>query len=350
MRHIRRKELGQSIVQVLVFFGILSILIVGLATILVNQQRESRALAEKLASLDLEKLLTASLADGSVCAYVLNNPTVLTFNANALPQTIVLPSSTLYTSIVAGPTPGPVAAQAGKPASPLSSTLIVNSISLQINSGFNGRYDGSWLINFDNTNNLIRPIQPVSIPNLLIVDDSIPAQAVTTACQGVGGGAANFQTVNVQFPGQPGGGGWVYLPPGSNPTAAGGYSPELLTQPWNYVPQGRRAEFIVQIGNEIDYTDVGQTLALNFNFHHKPAGGSDMPTQMGNTFFDPVTAGLAYAFGGTHDYHVVIDTTPGVSETITIGTTVFCYGGCPNAASASASVWSPVGLIIQEYY
>ncbi len=172
MHHMFLKgQHGQGIIQILVSVAILGILTMAFATMMNNQWRETRALTEKLAASDLQQLLTASLADGSVCSYVLNNPTVLTFDSTQpLPQTINLTNPTaataaLYLSIVpnAAPPPatlpGPIAAQVGQPASPTSNTLVVQSIQLQITAGSGNSYAGKWLVTFDPTKT-IRSVRP----------------------------------------------------------------------------------------------------------------------------------------------------------------------------------------------
>jgi len=190
---------GQSIAQVLVAVALMGIVMAAFTTLIATQMKESKALAEKLAALDLQQFLTASLADGSVCAYVLNNPTVLTFNSTsvspATPQTITLPNpraaglpARLYSAILPNPAPPPtqipgaVAVEVGQPASAISSSLIVASIQLQILSGTGGRYKGNWLINFDRSKT-VRALNPVSVAVTLTADISAPGAAKVTGCQ-----------------------------------------------------------------------------------------------------------------------------------------------------------------------
>ena len=67
---------GQSLIQVIVSIGILSAMALTFASLIATQQKETKALTEKLASLDLEKLLITSLADGSICTGELSNPLI----------------------------------------------------------------------------------------------------------------------------------------------------------------------------------------------------------------------------------------------------------------------------------
>lgn len=182
---------GQSLIQLLVGVAILSILMLAMSTMLSGIHRESRAINEKLAALDMERAMISSLADGSVCKYVLNTPTPLTFNSGALPQTITLPEPAagvkpaLYSSILAGPTPGPIIAQVDASVSPLAPTMTVSSIQLQIMEGSSGSYKARWLVNFNDVTTS-RALKPVSVGTTLSVDDvTNPAQATVSECMGV---------------------------------------------------------------------------------------------------------------------------------------------------------------------
>lgn len=150
-----------------------------------NQTRENHALAEKLAALDFEKTLIAAMADGNVCKYVLNNPTIRTFDSTALPQTIAF-TTPLYTSVTSG-TPGPVLVQTTvpSPVSPIANSVVPNSIALVISSGSGSSYVGSWVVGFDGSK-LLRPIKPAFAGVILTVDSSQPTLAKITGCQGNG--------------------------------------------------------------------------------------------------------------------------------------------------------------------
>jgi Tfp pilus assembly protein PilX len=183
---------GQSLVQVMISIGVMSILAVTMTSLHQLQTRENASLTEKLAALDLQKTATAALADGSVCAYMLNNP-VQTFNstlvASGTPQTINI-STPLYASVTAG-VPGPVVTAVGQTASAITRSLVVSSIQLTISSGSGTSYLGSFVINFDAAR-LTRAINPVSVSTKLTADIASPTAALVTACQGSGGGSFGF--------------------------------------------------------------------------------------------------------------------------------------------------------------
>jgi type II secretory pathway pseudopilin PulG len=189
MRSVRN-ERGQSLVQILVAVGLMGILMAAFAQMMTNQMRETKALSEKLASLDLEKLLIAALADGSVCGHVLNNPAPLTFDSTKpLPQYIEGPPGQpikLYTSIVHNPpgpdVPGPVAAEVGKPASAMVPSLTVQRIRLAITDKVGSAYKGNWEVILDPTGTT-RSLRPIAISTFLGVNASIPTAAKVLVCQ-----------------------------------------------------------------------------------------------------------------------------------------------------------------------
>ena len=195
-----KNQRGQSLIQIVISIGIMGIVMAGFASMMSIQSKETRSLTEKLAALDLQKILTSALADGSVCQYVLNNPSVLTFNSTlvslATPQTVII-STPLYAS-VSGGVPGPPIAQVLQQASSFSNTLIINSISLSITSGSGSSYIGNWVVEFDNTKT-VRAIKPATISTTLIADTSTPTAARITGCMagalaGTVTGRCNFGT------------------------------------------------------------------------------------------------------------------------------------------------------------
>lgn len=171
---------GLAMIEVMVALVILSILTAGLTTMISQQARETKALAELLAKRDLQTVLTAALSSGSVCTYIANNSAPpLTFDSTAvLPQTLI-PTLPLYAS--ADPLPGPVVAQIGDIASPYAGSVIINSIQLKITAGSGSSYLGNWEIGFDSTNT-VRALKPISVSTTLTVDNSIPVAARITKC------------------------------------------------------------------------------------------------------------------------------------------------------------------------
>lgn len=178
---------GVSIIEVLVAIGVMTIVMASVTSFQVSQQRETRALSEKLAALDGEKLLISALMDGSTCLHILNNPAPMTFNSTTLsPMTpqYITPSLPLYAKVQSG-TPGPVVAEVGKLLSASSPSLVVTSVRLRVNSGSGNTYLGAWEVAFDNSKT-IRALKPISISTILTVDNSVPTASKITSCMSNG--------------------------------------------------------------------------------------------------------------------------------------------------------------------
>lgn len=125
--HHLRDEAGQSLVQVLVSLGIMTILIAAMTSMYSFQAKENAALAEKVGSLDLARMISTSLTNGSICnalfaAGNLTNPASITFDASTVsPGT---PYTLAVNQIPSGAAGAPIVA-AGARASTLSSSLFV---------------------------------------------------------------------------------------------------------------------------------------------------------------------------------------------------------------------------------
>lgn len=170
---------GFSIIEVLVTVGIMSIIMAGFSSMLIHQNRENKALKENFASLDLHKTLLSVLSYGPMCSYLLNNPTVLTFNTASLPQTLT-PSLPIYASLPITTSSIPVA-KIGETASSFSESMIVKSISLKVLSGSDKTYLAKWVIGFDEDKS-VRAHKPVEITTILTVDNSSPTAAKIVDC------------------------------------------------------------------------------------------------------------------------------------------------------------------------
>lgn len=194
-RTIHRDQSGQSLIQVLISVAVMGITAAAFSTMMVNQSRELSALSQKLASTDLQQILTSSLADGSVCQYILNTPSQLSFDSTLVsPSTpqILTPTLPIYASVNLGPPTvvGPVIAQVGQPASANSNSAVIQSIALSISGipspsppGPGAKFTGNWIVTF-NPAFLSRPLRPISIATILTVDTSNPTAAFVSGCQG----------------------------------------------------------------------------------------------------------------------------------------------------------------------
>lgn len=155
---------GQSLIQILISAALISMLALAFASMLSGQYRQTAALAEKLGALDLQKLLTGVLSDGSVCTYQLTTPTAKTFDASKI-GTSNPPIIDLGQSIPVSANAGaPPAVQVNSPASAISNTLYPTSITLQNISGTTAgnQFTGHIQVAFDNSK-LLHPIHPVDV-------------------------------------------------------------------------------------------------------------------------------------------------------------------------------------------
>ena len=123
------KQKGFSLVEMLVVTAIIGVLAAAFARLMGNQLAAERGLTEKLATLDLGRLLINNLADGTVCTGVLSDSTVnpkAPYKVNtAFPATTKIKLNSLPATSSGG---APTIAQVGQQASSLSTKILVNSI------------------------------------------------------------------------------------------------------------------------------------------------------------------------------------------------------------------------------
>jgi len=350
---------GQSLIQVLISLGLMGILASALMTMMSIQMKETRALTQKVASLDLEKLLIASLANGKVCKYVLNfngvgSAAPLTFDASpgGLPQTITLPQDRpLYAAVNEGIPIGtwPIAAKTGELGSPSSTSLKIRSIQLRVNSGSNGRYLGDWVVNWDE-NSLVRSILPLSVSTNLKVDDTTnPSAAKILDCQGIGAGLGPYTAPTYVYLGGLNMA-WVQLPLGSYPTAIGQLGPVTYSDPITFTPRGDFADFEVHQGYRIrSYQDGAGGISLKTHLEVK---------REGTTIFSVDLSAHAASAVFTLDYSSSESTnmrriavTPNVVHTVRVGFRAACsWNPCTGSGKVDLFYYTPAAIGIQEYY
>ncbi len=184
MEKFIKNQKGVSLVEVMLVAAIMLVIGAGISSLILSQAKETRALSEILAALDLEKNIIASMADGSVCQYMLNNPSQTKLNTMlALPQKFDSPGP-IFTKIT--PTgPGPVVAKVGDTASAYSTSMVIKSIKLEVLNGAGSSYKGQWLIDFDETKS-VRAHKPISVGATLNVDATDPTAAKFVGCMTTG--------------------------------------------------------------------------------------------------------------------------------------------------------------------
>ncbi|MGZ3818139.1 MAG: type IV pilus modification PilV family protein [Bdellovibrio sp.] len=173
-----KNRAGMSLVEILVSFGVMMILISGISAMTINQQKETRALSEKLAALDLEKLLISSLSDGSICtaelASTVFHPSAYVINTTQLnQQTISLPN--LHASSTSG---AAYLTETNQPVSAMASQLLVDTIKFQnfTSTGPADNYFVDLQVAFKNG---VRPLKPVTIKMIVKTNPTDPPNAKT---------------------------------------------------------------------------------------------------------------------------------------------------------------------------
>ncbi|MFS4460543.1 type II secretion system protein J [Bdellovibrio sp. HCB2-146] len=186
MSHIKNRA-GMSLVEVLVVTGIMAIIGLAITSLVVSQQKETRALTDKLSSLDLQQLMISTLADGTVCTFQLTDPseaphrTLPVININNLAAVNI----TFNRILIRGAVGAPVLITRGEVVSGLSSQLKVRSITLGNLQGTNNFYTAEYLVDFDST--WSRPPKPIKVRTTLQMDPASPNTAKTiVGCKGAG--------------------------------------------------------------------------------------------------------------------------------------------------------------------
>lgn len=122
-----KNQRGFGLVQVLVTVAIMGIVLTAVATMMVTQMQETKAMTEKLAALDFQKSLTSNFAKAGVCSFNLKRASVQIFDSSVNP----IPNLTLDSALYSGNSINhPIFVQVGKAASPISPVVIVESIVL----------------------------------------------------------------------------------------------------------------------------------------------------------------------------------------------------------------------------
>lgn len=148
---------GMSLLEVLVATAIGVIIGYGVAASLANQAREASALQDKLAALDFQNSLTATLAKPGLCDRLFKNAT---FNGSLVGSTPgpSIPITRIYLN--ASPTDNTLLAQVNQLVSGLSNRLRVGSIRLTNFVGSGDSFTADLVVDF--SPGLVRAIRPAA--------------------------------------------------------------------------------------------------------------------------------------------------------------------------------------------
>lgn len=310
---------GQSLIQVLVAVGIMSLIATGMASMMSSQGRENRALSEKLAGLELGRSVTQFLSSDKLCKTIFDPTNVM--DAAELYLTSpggISPSNPYKIGLKGiGLPPENVLATQGNTVSHLSSTLrILPTTGIEVS--LTSMNSATLNIRFDQ-NNLVRPIQNLSFPITLTTDSpAVPTRI--TGCQGTGSG--NTQKVtNISIP-----------------TTSGGYvnctAGTVDSAPVSYVANGDT--LVISANIEITAGDdcaIAQSLVVN----GPGLNAVESFANVGNN----VNGGN---FTVNSNRQMGFNVQPGGTYSILVRRQVSNNGG-----GAVAQAWSDTALLIQDF-
>ena len=116
---------GFGLVQVLVTVAIMGVVLTAVATMMVTQMQETKAMTEKLAVLDIQKSLSNNLAKADVCSFNVLRSTSIAFDSGANP----IPNIQLDNALYAGAgVNSPIFIEKNKAPSVISSNVVVDSL------------------------------------------------------------------------------------------------------------------------------------------------------------------------------------------------------------------------------
>jgi hypothetical protein len=186
---------GQTLISVLIGAAVMIVSMLAFMGMMSAQQKEIRAMSEKLAALDLERLMIAAFSDPAICTAELSNSAL---NASA-PYVVNVGSLSNYVinlnSIHSNAAPAsPVLISAGALVTPTSS-LKVSTIKVKnftSNSGTGTNYLAEIEISFDPAS-LVRSIKPITLKVSITTDAT---QKITT-CMGSFGASSTTEVITI---------------------------------------------------------------------------------------------------------------------------------------------------------
>ncbi len=196
---------GMSLTEMLIVTAILTATLGVLASVFSSQQRTSAQLADKVASLDLARTLTATLAGGAVCTFLINQAPAYTFDPMNLTAVNVPPYPRIPSRAEVG-APPVLEVNGAAVASPHSPRLLATSIrignvscAIQPCTPTSDQFNANLIVDFDNTRTATL-MAPLMFPIALTTTGGAGAQTLsscvlTTGGGGGGGGGATFDTV-----------------------------------------------------------------------------------------------------------------------------------------------------------
>ncbi len=176
-RRIKASELGFSLVEVLIVVGLLSVIGMGIASMVSDMSSAQVALQEKFATIEAGNGLSRAFADPAICSFQLQQGTG--------PYDVSVPNATIsYPEIRLGSSPtSPIIAKTGDPLPGYpANKMVVQSITLKNIALIGGsNYSGDLEVIIDPTT-IKKPLKPFGVRNLLFF------ATLPTTIEGCGGG------------------------------------------------------------------------------------------------------------------------------------------------------------------
>jgi len=195
-----------SISAILIASAVGSIVMLAMASSLLYQQRETKALSEKMASLEIQRLVTAQLNSPAECSKLFAAANLITVDSDTFDANLVSSNQPYVLRLKAlSQDPGAPAAD-GKPATALSNSLVLtpttaNSSGVEIEVTSVAPPLATLNIKFEQVR-LVRSIRNLRFPINLQLTGPMSATKITGCSGGVAGpgnipGLAPFFTKNV---------------------------------------------------------------------------------------------------------------------------------------------------------
>lgn len=205
----RPNQKGASLIEIMVAIGIMTVIAAGMAQMMSSQFKSSRNINAQLASLDLQRIISQSLSDGTVCNYIFTDtantsglsqtPPAVTFEVPASYPALSLlnlnkiPMSASATSVAA--------AEVGQTISANSNDVRVASIAIDITgagapTATSQQFTANLVVGL-NTPEEVIPLKPLSFPITIqttlagstanVIGCSSAGAITPQICAGVGG-------------------------------------------------------------------------------------------------------------------------------------------------------------------
>lgn len=198
MTKLIRCQQGFSLIQTIIGIGISGIVMGAMVSMMAMQTNEQRYLSQKLAALDLQRQLTTTLADGSVCKFQLKVPGISFDATKVMPDTSVI---VLDKVLAQASATSPSVAEKNKAVS-VYDKFEVASVEVKnfVSEGLPNKYSAELIVTFKG-DELVRSLKPIVLPlslNTAGPDNAKTIESCTSAGAGVGACPTGYTLIGEQ--------------------------------------------------------------------------------------------------------------------------------------------------------